>query len=1371
MAYLNNNSTNLLIDAGKSYIGTGVQLTDAEFTSVQCSFNVAGGGTGSWKLMFMHSFDGITYESYGDEYEYTINGSYSRSVLLKAKYFHIRFENNKTQNLTNFHLYCKLSLNLNDDLNVNIDSRYDSISVVAGGTGLNTRLLTTSDEITIPSLDNCITGNNIGVVINGGSLVIGSDSNIHASNGDILTATSGSLNTNITNFSSLTLSSTTSSITIPSLTSAKDSVTVSGTVSLSSGSSVSVSNQITGYATSALQTTGNNILTDIKNKTINKTTDSIDITNQNINVNPRIESSNYDLLLQGSTLWADSTPIDNPFNADENGREGWYYFNSSNIANKSNIYWYANPPTGTPGNLQENDMTFLQLSNMYSVFTCDYVDNGELTVPFLSLYSQPTGTNDFIPTFAHSRWVYQLSNTNLSKLRKGETILIYTGSSRPSVFNELASYQLNLVSQNGDASPTEIIAYMTINTQATTSRIGYLLQFCGYFNSAIGFNKQYGFQNSKNRVIQNKLYNGLATEKTVQDIRNTTEKITFSGNDLNVKVSNPTGITGYALQSTLADIEYRTNLLSFFNESGINELMVYDESNESNLIDIKNILNNGIGISGSVTIDNFQAGVTNVYIQNYPSLQGITGSVSVSNFPASQTINGTVTVDNFAAGVTNVYIQNYPSLQGITGSISVSNFPATQTINGTVTVDNFAAGVTNVYIQNYPSLQGITGSISVSNFPATQTINGTVTIDNFEAGVTNVYIQNYPSLQGITGSVSVSNFPASQTINGTVTVNTISGFALETGGNLASIKTNTDSIKTNTDKFKFTGDNLKTTITNSALIVETGTNPLVVQTGVNSLDVNVTGGNLPADGKAYLYSGNGVTPITQTTISSKSGIDSNIINSSIDVHNKVLHNSTWVDLVGASNGHLIVNSSTQDGNGTDITSTLNGSKQSLDVNVSNISAIPVSGTVSLSSGSVIKISDGVDTANVVQINTAMLASQEKGLATVSAVYGAVFTPGGSLTSSQPITMTNITEAVIDGKNALDTYDFRVDAKLTTVNTKLDTINTSVGTTNTTLTSTNTKLDTINTSVGTTNTTLTSTNTKLDTINTSVGTVNTSIGTTNTTLTSTNTKLDTINTSVGTTNSTLTTTNTTLSAISSKMVTQSNSVSGGATVGLNVYNIYPNKLIYRMAGSASAPVSGQFLGPEALAFDGNSFNIGLNYATNFNIYLTSAGTRSVDLDYIDANGNRALTTISINNTDQVRLSSAVNINSMNWTPVLENVDTRLRAIARTAVYRNQLSTFISGSGVITVPNGYVGIVSNLYYNSANGDDLIMVVKDKYNNVKTTRYMAGVVGTATGRYFNIGDINEPLIAGDSVYFLSALSGSGQKYIHAIVTLEAL
>jgi len=123
----------------------------------------------------------------------------------------------------------------------------------------------------------------------------------------------------------------------------------------------------------------------------------------------------------------------------------------------------------------------------------------------MGIYSQPTGTNDIAPGFAHSRWVYQLSSADRAKLRKGETILMYSGSARPNVFNQLPSYQLVQVSAIGEAQPTEIIAYMTVNTQGTTSIIAYLLQYVGYLNSAVGHIKQYGFKNSKERLAQENL--------------------------------------------------------------------------------------------------------------------------------------------------------------------------------------------------------------------------------------------------------------------------------------------------------------------------------------------------------------------------------------------------------------------------------------------------------------------------------------------------------------------------------------------------------------------------------------------------------------------------------------------------------------------------------------------------------------------------------------------------------------------------------------------------------------------------------------------------------------------------------------------------
>jgi len=63
----------------------------------------------------------------------------------------------------------------------------------------------------------------------------------------------------------------------------------------------------------------------------------------------------------------------------------------------------------------------------------------------------------------------------------------------------------------------------------------------------------------------------------------------------------------------------------------------------------------------------------------------------------------------------------------IGGSVSISNFPATQTVNGALSISNFPAtqAVTGTFWQ---ATQPISGAVSVSNFPATQTVNGTLAV-------------------------------------------------------------------------------------------------------------------------------------------------------------------------------------------------------------------------------------------------------------------------------------------------------------------------------------------------------------------------------------------------------------------------------------------------------------------------------------------------------------------------------------------------------------------------------------------------------------------------------------------------------------------
>jgi hypothetical protein len=543
--------------------------------------------------------------------------------------------------------------------------------------------------------------------------------------------------------------------------------------------------------------------TTVTNKHLNSSTDSISVSgtvaiSNDIIVVDNINNTDapYDLIINGPTLWADSRPLVNPFFADPNGREGWYYDNFNNIANVSNIYWYANPVSG---NLQENDMTFAQLSSLYCVITPDYVENGELTIPFMGVYSQPTGTNDFIPTFAHSRWVYQLNATNRAKLRKAETVLLYTGTIRPEVHLNIPAYQLTLFSTNGTALSSEIIAYMTINTQATTSKIGYLLQYTGFLNSAIGFNREYQFKNSKERIIQNNQYSGSINVGNFP----TTQAISGSVSVSNFPATQPISGSVNATVSNFPATQPISGSVSVSNFPATQPI--------SGSVSVSNFPATQ-PISGSVSVSNTSLAVTgdfypatqpisgSVSVSNLPATQPISGSVSVSNFPATQPISGSVSVSNTSLAVTGDF---YPATQPISGSVNVGNFPATQPISGSVSVSNF------------PATQPISGSVSVSNtslavtgdfYPATQPISGSVSVSNTSLAVTGNF---YPTTQPISGSVNVGNFPATQPISGSVSVSSTPAIAaatdsIEVYGNDGSTKR---ALKTdNTGKLEVVGD-------------------------------------------------------------------------------------------------------------------------------------------------------------------------------------------------------------------------------------------------------------------------------------------------------------------------------------------------------------------------------------------------------------------------------------------------------------------------------------------------------------------------------------------------------------------------------------
>ena len=208
----------------------------------------------------------------------------------------------------------------------------------------------------------------------------------------------------------------------------------------------------------------------------------------------------------------------------------------------------------------------------------------------------------------------------------------------------------------------------------------------------------------------------------------------------------------------------------------------------------------------------------------------ISGSVSVSNFPASQAVTGT-----FFQATQPVSAASLPLP---TGAATDASLATVNTTLGTPfqaggSIGNSAFGISG----SLPAGSNALGSVTVSNFPGTQPISGSVSVSNFPAtqAVTGTFFQT-------TQPVSIATMPTTP-VTGTFFQATqpVSAAALplptnaaqEAGGNLATLVTNTTSIATSA--LQTTGNtSLSTIATNTGNIPAKG-----AATTANSMPVNI----------------------------------------------------------------------------------------------------------------------------------------------------------------------------------------------------------------------------------------------------------------------------------------------------------------------------------------------------------------------------------------------------------------------------------------------------------------------------------------------------------------------------------------------------
>jgi hypothetical protein len=242
------------------------------------------------------------------------------------------------------------------------------------------------------------------------------------------------------------------------------------------------------------------------------------------------------------------------------------------------------------------------------------------------------------------------------------------------------------------------------------------------------------------------------------------------------------------------------------------------------------------------------------------------------------------------------------------------------------------------------------------------------------------------------------------------------------------------------------------------------------------------------------------------------------------------------------------------------------------------------------------------------------------------------------------------------------------------------------------------------------------------------------------------------------------------------ITQNTDTSGstGATVtGLNVYQIFPKKIYYPLSamsningGTDTAYVMGSRITP---AISTVNFNV-----MNRNLYFTrSLANQSVTIEYIDNSYNLQIAQL---NVPAAAILYMKNVNRMVFSSATSNISSNevilCSDLSNNSIITASIDSTNCGSSVITIPNGYIGILSNVgilptFQTGGSGDDIVMYVKDSRNNIKAKRYMSNP-GIVQNRYNSLSDFNYPLYPRDTVLFSSISDNSLTKYVHALVTL---
>lgn len=589
MTQLKNNSYYKNLSANEHFKGIIDKIPD-DFNSIKVSVQTDKAGT----LTLYHSIDGISWSSYGDIF--TITTDSHKQATLKGKYLYISYLNGPDAT-TNFNLVSYLSKAIHNNIDVKLTTE-DQVSVVPVGGAMDVNVV---NSVEIQGLNFNQDG---ALIVTGGGGGGGGDASASNQEEQITLATT--LNDEIAIMRAESQTQTTvqeaindkidtriikcdtdnvkidSLVPVHTLGLAKVYNTLNNAFLTTDGDQslrVNVVNQISNITGYALESTLTNIKTELTNNMPTKaiqidTAEEVSLIRQQ-HTPLQHEQGYADILVDGPTMSADSNP---PFTYHPT-IEGFYYSNTVS-GGASNLYFYANTQA------KQTQYTINELMNSYAVVTLGSM-TATNTLPFLVVYSKPQGAGDHAIWY-RSKWVYTIPNTaQLSAI--GQQFMIYWGE-EPSmkIHPNVHRVQATLTSSAGPALSSEILLYLTVNTEssATINTVKAIYQNVGFttiggliHDTKLGYGKQ-----DKTREITTKIENLNSTVGAgvfVQldgNVSGLKLKSTLNDGSADVNVKN-----SFSLESTQQELKAQLDKLTFNNS---NELLVASSGGSTGYPDV-----------------------------------------------------------------------------------------------------------------------------------------------------------------------------------------------------------------------------------------------------------------------------------------------------------------------------------------------------------------------------------------------------------------------------------------------------------------------------------------------------------------------------------------------------------------------------------------------------------------------------------------------------------------------------------------------------------------------------------------------------------------------------------------------------------------